>query len=197
MSPEIEPTDEQIEQATTSLIAAAVKPLQSNPALRDRLIEAKKRAELTIDDVSKDEVQEAGFSVEARERAQQITSSFEAFIREHKDEITALPVLLQPAIREATDLCRHQDAGRDHRQATTVLDAGELWQAYQTLDKSKVRGSGRARADRHRLVGALRHPAGHGTGAVQGRVEARFNDWLAQQEQLGRRSRRSNANGWR
>ena len=38
LSPDVEPTDEQIEQATTSLIAAAVKPLQSNPALRDRLV---------------------------------------------------------------------------------------------------------------------------------------------------------------
>ena len=120
LSSDIEPTDEQIEQATTSLIAAAVKPLQSNPALRDRLVDAKKRAEMTIDDVSKDEVLEAGFSVEARERAQQITSSFEAFIREHKDEITALQFFYSQPYDAAADLRRHQVAGRDHRQATAV-----------------------------------------------------------------------------
>ena len=56
-------------------------------------MEIKKKNELTIDHVSKDHILEAGFSVEAKERAQSIVQSFEQFIEQHKDEITALQLL--------------------------------------------------------------------------------------------------------
>ena len=68
---------------------------------------------------------EAGYSAEARERAQQITSSFEQFIREHKDEITALQFFYSQPYDQRLTYARHQGAGRDDRQAAAVADAGD------------------------------------------------------------------------
>lgn len=69
----------------------AVKPL-CDPALRNLLIELKKKAEQVIDTVTQDSLLEAGFSEAARERAKGTVESFECFIVEHKDEISALQI---------------------------------------------------------------------------------------------------------
>ena len=87
-----QPTSEQVQQAAAKLIQEAVKPLY-DPALRNLLIELKKRDEQTIDNVSQDKVIEAAFSADALERAKGIVQSFEKFIQDHKDEITALQIL--------------------------------------------------------------------------------------------------------
>ena len=88
-----EPPPEAIEKAATALLAEAAKPLATNPALRNKLIELKKSYEQTIDTITKDEVLEAGFSAAAKEKARSVVESFEKFIQEHKDEITALQIL--------------------------------------------------------------------------------------------------------
>jgi type I restriction enzyme R subunit len=51
------------------------------------------RAEQIIDTVTQDQLIEADFSEAARERARGTVESFERFIAEHKDEITALQIL--------------------------------------------------------------------------------------------------------
>ena len=75
----------------------------------------KKSKEQIIDTVSADEVIGAGFSVAAKERAQTLVTSFEAFIKENKDEITALQVLYsKPHGRRLTGNSRsgHRDTSR-------------------------------------------------------------------------------------
>ena len=67
----------------------AAKPLAASPDLRAALVEVKRRHEQTIDRVSKDVVLEAAFSAAATERAKAMVESFERFIEENKDEITA------------------------------------------------------------------------------------------------------------
>ena len=84
------PTGHPYEDAEASLIEDAVKPFASNPDLRARLIEMQARHEQAIDDVSVDAVIEAGFTDEA---SRLLVQSFEEFIAEHKDEITALQIL--------------------------------------------------------------------------------------------------------
>ena len=87
------PREEQLAQSEASLIEDAVRPLASNPELRARLAEMQSRHEQAIDEVSVDTVIEAGFSAEGTERAQALVRSFEEFIAEHKDEITALEII--------------------------------------------------------------------------------------------------------
>jgi type I restriction enzyme R subunit len=87
-----EPTEEQIRKAADKMKIEAVKPLH-NPELRNKLVELHKTTEQTIDTVSKDKVIKAEFSAEALEKAQGLVTSFEQFIKDHKDEITALQIL--------------------------------------------------------------------------------------------------------
>ncbi|HET6756740.1 MAG TPA: DEAD/DEAH box helicase family protein, partial [Burkholderiales bacterium] len=86
LSPDLPP-----EQATAAA-QAAVKPLY-DPKLRELILMLKQKNEQVIDNVTQDAVLEAGFSEAARERAQKIVTSFEQFIQQHKDEITALQIL--------------------------------------------------------------------------------------------------------
>ncbi len=73
-------------------IEEAVRPLASNPALRNLLVEIKWRSEQVIDE-SADALTRAGFDDAASERARVTVESFRAFIETHKDEITALQII--------------------------------------------------------------------------------------------------------
>ena len=75
-----------------ALIQRAVKPL-CDPALRKLLMDLKKQAEQIIDTVTRDELLEADFSEAARERPKGTVASFQQFIADHEDEITALQIL--------------------------------------------------------------------------------------------------------
>jgi type I restriction enzyme R subunit len=182
----VEPSAEQIEQAATELIAAAVQPLQSNPALRNKLVEAKQRAELTIDDASKDEVLEAGYSPEALERARQIAGSFEAFIQDNKDEISALQFFYSQPYDRRLRFSDIKALANAISAPPRSLTPEKLWQAYETLDRSKVRGSGqRILTDIVSLVRFALHQEPE-LVPFRERVDARFTAWLAQQEASGR-----------
>jgi type I restriction enzyme R subunit len=88
-----QPTDAQIAQAAEKLKRDAAAPLASNPTLRSRLLDLRQSLDQTYDDVSKDELLQAGHSEAAKERAKALVQSFEQFIEDNKDEITALQVL--------------------------------------------------------------------------------------------------------
>jgi type I restriction enzyme R subunit len=90
---DVEPTSQQLAAAAKALFKQAAAPLASNPDLRKELVLAKQQLEQTIDNVSQDELLAAGHSAEARERAKSITASWEQYIAENKDELTALQVL--------------------------------------------------------------------------------------------------------
>ena len=69
----------------------ATKPF-ATPALRELLLKMKQKADLVIDVVTQDSLLHAGFS-EGSDRATALVQSFEEFIAQHKDEITALQIL--------------------------------------------------------------------------------------------------------
>ena len=104
---------------------------------------SKQRYEQTIDTVSKDEVLEAGYSEAATRAGAGAGRSFEQFIREHKDEITALQVLYSRPYAPAAAASRTSRRWPQAIQAPPRSWTPELlWQAYETLDASRVRGSG-------------------------------------------------------
>jgi type I restriction enzyme R subunit len=186
LSADAEPSDEQVAEAAQELLRQAAAPLATNPALRDQLIEMKRRFEQTIDTVSQDAVLEAGYSEAARDRAATLVTSFEQFIRDNKDEITALQVLYSRPYRERlrfADIKALAEAiGLPPRSWTPEA----LWRAYETLDRSKVRGSGgRILTDIVALVRFALHQEDELVPFPE-QVERRYQGWLAQQEQLGR-----------
>jgi type I restriction enzyme, R subunit len=181
-----EPSPEQLAQATKALIDAAVTPLATNPDLRQRIVEVRRSYEQAIDETSKDIVIEAGYSRDAADRARATVESFQRFIEDHKDEITALQVLYSRpyprrlTFREVKELA--QAIGRPPYSWTEE----RLWAAYEALDASKVRGSGtRVLTD---LVSLVRFALHQDDELVPypDLVRERFDAWLLQQENAGR-----------
>jgi type I restriction enzyme, R subunit len=182
-----EPTPEAIERAAAGLLAEAAKPIAANPALRNRLVQLKKAYEQTIDTVTKDQVLEAGFSAAAKDKARTIVESFEKFIREHKDEITALQILYSRPYKKRLTLKAIRDLADAIQSPPRVWTPELLWRAYEALDKSKVRGSGgRVLADIVSLVRFALRQEGE-LRPFRDQVNERFAGWLAEQERNGRR----------
>ena len=95
--------------------------------------------EQTIDTVSADSLIEAGFS---DDQARTIVQSFQEYIEENRDEITALQALYQRPYRQRLrfdDMKALADALQTPPGSWTTE---RLWQAYRQLDQSRVRGSG-------------------------------------------------------
>lgn len=181
-----EPGDDAVRAAADKIIAAAVIPLADNPAFREKLVALRRSYDQVIDATSADELRHAGYSKDAADRARATIESFRAYLDEHKGEISALQILYsRPYNQRLTwkDVKNLANAiGRSPQRWTPEA----LWNAYQTLDKSKVRGSGpRVMAD---IVQIVRYAIGEDSELVSypELVRDRFNNWLAQQEQAGR-----------
>jgi type I restriction enzyme R subunit len=182
-----EPSDAQIAAAAKELLAAAAKPLAANPKLRNLLRELKSVHDQLIDEISKDELLEAGPAPEAKERAQALVKSFEAYIAGHKDEIEALQFFYaQPYKRRLKydDIRALANAiGTPPRNWTPE----RLWHAYEQLDKARVRGASSERllTDILSLIRFALHQQPELTPYAE-QIHARFANWLAQQTTSGR-----------
>ncbi len=180
-----DPTPEQVAAAAQELITEAVQPLAGNPELREKLVDIRRSYEQVIDTASRDWVISGEFSVDAADRARTQVESWKQFIEDHKDEITALEVLYsQPYGGGLTydDIKELVSAiGRPPHRWTPDI----LWQAYETLDQSRVRGSGRRAATD--LVSLVRYALGNSDELVAypDLVNERFKIWLNQQRTAG------------
>ncbi|MCU0224968.1 MAG: DEAD/DEAH box helicase family protein [Acidobacteria bacterium] len=182
-----EPTASQVKQAAESLLKRATKPLATKPALRTLLVDLKRELEQVIDEVSEDELLEAGASPEAKEKAKSLVADFERFIEEHKDEIDALQFFYaQPYSKRLSfkDIKALAEAIKAPPRAWTPE---KLWRAYETLRKDRVRGvSGkRLLTDIVSLVRFATHKDDELVPFSE-QVRTRFDEWMAQQESRGR-----------
>lgn len=187
LPPDAQPTPEQIAKASETLRQQAAASVAGNAELRRRILEAKQRNEQTIDTISKDTVLEASYSEAARERAGAIVQSFESFLREHKDEITALQVLYSRPYAQRLRFADIKALADAIKAPPRGLTPEALWQAYETLDRSKVRGAGGARllTDVVSLVRFALHQEGE-LSPFPEQVNARFASWIEAQASAGR-----------
>ena len=188
LATEDEPTPEQLAQAAGKMRQEAIAPLATNAALREKILNIKTRSEQTIDVISQDEVTHAAFSDEAKERAKTLITSFEQFIDEHKDEITALQILYS---RPHAERLRFEDVkelaaqiGAPPRSWTPEV----LWCAYETLDRSRVRGASSMRFLTD-IISLVRYALRREDELVPfaEKVNERFRNWLRQAEARGRK----------
>ena len=186
----LDPREDRSPQEAEAALRHAVKPL-SNPALRTLILTLKASKELVIDTITQDRVLEAGFSEAARERAQGIVQSFEAFIAQHRDEITALQILYNRPTKVPLTF-EDLKALADALQAPPHLwTESQLWQAYAALDQSKGEGKVLG-ASRRRiltdLVSLVRYAMHQENELVPypERVAANFRAWMAQQQGSGK-----------
>ncbi|WP_206021995.1 type I restriction-modification enzyme R subunit C-terminal domain-containing protein [Rhodoferax bucti] len=160
----------------------ATKPFAA-PALREQLLKMKQKADLVIDTVTQDSLLHAGFS-EGSDRATALVQSFEDFIAQHKDEITALQILYSRPTRAPLKF-EDVKALADALHAPPLnIDEGALWQAYATLRKDKVKGATQRRLLTD-LVSLVRFAMQQTNELVPypERVQANFKAWLAQHQQ--------------
>jgi type I restriction enzyme R subunit len=173
------PTEEQIKKAAVTMIKEAVTPLH-NPELRNLLVELKKKNEQTIDHVSQDQVIEAGFSEDALGRARGMVQSFEQFIKDNKDEITALQILYSVPYKARLRYDDVKDLAERIEKPPHLWRVNSLWNAYAALEKSKVKG-----ASAHHiltdLVSLVRFAIHRDNELVPfpERVNANFEKWLS------------------
>ncbi len=187
LGPDVDPGPQQVEAAARELVKTAVAPLATQPQLRQLLQDLKQQFDQAIDEVSEDELLEAGPAPEARERARHLVQSFEDYLAEHRDEIDALQFFYsQPHARRLrfADIKALADAiGAPPRHWTPE----RLWQAYQQLDAHRVRRTGGKRLLTD-VVSLVRYALHQQPELVPyaDQVRARFTTWLAQQQSAGR-----------
>jgi len=167
--------------AIADLIERAVEPIAANLPLRQRILEIRQSHDVMIDEVSSDVLHDAHGVVDV-ERAREIVTSWREYLEEHRDEITALEILLTQRLHPRVGY--RELAERFHRPPRRwTVDT--IWTAYEALDAGKVRHS-----DRHTatdLVALVRYAAGFDGELIPyaDAVHERYSNWLAQQRQTG------------
>ncbi|HWI04536.1 MAG TPA: DEAD/DEAH box helicase family protein, partial [Acidimicrobiales bacterium] len=181
-----DPSDGDLDKARAAMFAEAVRPLAANPDLREALAAVQRSFDQVIDEISIDRITRAEFAVDARARAAVTVESFKAFLDENKGEITALQVLYsRPYAKRLTyrDVKELAEAiGRPPHRWTPA----RLWEAYETLDAAKVRGS--AGTVLTNIVSLVRFTLGEDDelAPFPEQVDERFDAWLLHQQNAGR-----------
>ena len=186
MSTESEtPTPELLREWREKRIADACKPFDDSK-LRNTLIDIKRRREQTIDNVSVDSLIKSGYDREAKENAERIVSDFKQFIEDNKDELTALQIIYSKPYGQRyltyEQVKQLADAVKSPPHNLTTV---RLWQAYEQLDSSTVKG---AAPDKllTEIISLVRFAIGE-TETLEPYKESvnrRFQEWLNKQERL-------------
>lgn len=159
-----------------------------SPTLRNLLEEIRSRDEIYIDDFSIDEVLHAGFNEEATDRANQMVQSFQQFIEDNRDEITALSILYDMPYKtrklewaHITELANRLQAP-PHRMTPDLL-----WAAYARVDPDKVK-MGETKRLLTDLITLVRHALDPESELLPfpQLVKHRYDEWRAQQDAQGK-----------
>ena len=182
-----EPTDEQVRMAAEKIVQDACAPFD-NPEYRNALIEIHRKSEQIIDTVSKDILIGAGFDEKAKEKAKTIADTFKRFIDENKDEITALQMIYsKPYGKRHLTYEEIKDLAESIKKPPYNLTTEAVWQAYEQLERSKVRKAG-PRKLLTDIISLVRFAIGE-TSVLEPfseSVEQRFESWLQMQREAGR-----------
>ena len=179
-----EPTKKQIEEVAKKRIKNVALDFTKNPKLLERLPEIKRETEIILDDVTLDEVEFAGFSEIAKEKAKEVVGSFREFIEKNKDELDAIQILYEHKGKiKWTDL---KSLSEKIKSPPYGLTTSRLWNAYKNLEQGKVKGQSKSEriAD---FISLLRHEI-EKTKELEpylDTVEKRFKEWIGTQKEQG------------
>jgi type I restriction enzyme R subunit len=168
------------------LIEGAVAPFL-NPELRIHLLNAQQDQEQTVAHPEQDELLFAGASEEATERARNTITSFREYLEEHRAEIEAIGLVYAKRRGVAPTLRQLKELANGLSLPPRAWTPERLWQAYETLERSKVRGHGGKMVTD--LVSLIRFALEEETilAPFGETVDERFTRWLAAQEASGPR----------
>ncbi len=182
-----EPTSEQIRTIGKQMIDEACKVFDS-AKLRKTILDIKSKNEQIIDNVSIDELLEAGFTTEVQNLDKKTIENWIEFVQKNKDQITALDIIYSKPYRMReitfTDI---KNLASAIEKPPYNLTPEMLWNAYQRLDKSKVKSNPvKMLTD---LISIVRFSAGKQDMLLpfSELVTEKFEKWLIQQESSGRK----------
>ena len=158
-----DPDKSSVARAREELRKRAARPFTANPELRQTLVDIRRSYEQIIDTLNEDTLLEAGIT---SERASDLVQSFRVFIRENRDEITALQVLYQRPYRQRpsfTDIRALADAIRQPPRSWTTEPTVAGVQADGRLQGAGFRPEG---TGGYSIPGAVRHRRGGGPCAI-------------------------------
>ncbi len=132
-----------VEPSTTTpeAIEAALVPIASNPELRNRVLELRAAHDRIIDEVSTDELIEAGGGVVDTGKARTIVESWTAYLDEHRDEITALQLGGYEAGERRIDFGFIEGLAARIARPPHNWTPDIIWNAYAAVDGAKVHKS--------------------------------------------------------
>jgi type I restriction enzyme R subunit len=121
----------------------------------------------------------AGFSQAALDRARGLVQSFEQFIADHKDEITALQILYSQPYKQRLTFEAVKELADAIEKPPYLWNESQLWQAYAALEASKVKGASGRRILTD-LVSLVRFAIHQDNELIPfpERVNANFKAWL-------------------
>ena len=182
-----EPTTEQIKTVSKQMIDEACKVFDS-VKLRKTILDIKSKNEQIIDDVSIDELLEAGFTDKVQNIDNKTIKNWTLFIEKNKDQITALDIIYSKPyrMREIT-FSDIKNLVNSIEKPPYNLTPEVIWSAYQRLDKSKVKNNPvKMLTD---LIPIIRYSSGEEGSLLPFSeiVNEKFEKWLIQQESSGRK----------
>ena len=182
----LEPTVEQIKDVSKQMIDEACKIFDSTK-LRKTILDIKRKNEQIIDDVSIDELLETGFIEQVQSIDKKTIGHWTEFVEKNKDQITALDIIYSKPnrMREIT-FSEIRDLAHAIEKPPYNLTPEILWNAYQRLDKSKVKNNPvKMLTD---LISLIRYSSGKEKSLLPFSeiINEKFEKWLTQQESSGR-----------
>jgi type I restriction enzyme, R subunit len=180
-----EPSSSELSALRVFALNQACAPFENN-VLRDALAKAKQDAEQTIDTVTIDKVEFAGFDAAAKARAQSLVQSFRAYVEKHKAEITALQILYSRPYAQRLTEPMLKELEQKLRDADVTWTEDTLWRAFAATAPEKVKG--RSQAGRFADLVALVRFALEQQPVLEpfaDSVQTRFDSWLAQKAKSG------------
>jgi type I restriction enzyme R subunit len=182
-----EPTEEQ-KAAARQAIAREACLVFDSAKLRNALVETKRRNEQVIDNVTKDTVLFAGSAREVEDRARKAVESFRQFIKDNKDELTALQVIYsKPYGKRHLTYEAIKELAEAIQKPPVNLTPELVWQAYERLDRARVHRAGPQKLLTN-VISLVRFAIGEvdALEPFDEVVNRRFAEWISQQARANR-----------
>lgn len=170
---------EEIKEIRNELIDDSTKPF-ANAELREYLLKLKSKHDQIIDKDNIDSVIYAGWDRDAKNYAEDTIESFQNFIEENKDEITALQVIYNQSYKDRQlTLDIVNELYEKMQEYNHFLTIDNLWNQYEKLEPKKVKGTSEVKklSDLVSLVRfALKQD--EELSIFELKVQKNFKDWI-------------------
>ncbi len=178
------PTETQI-QAVEAALKDNACGIFDQPAVRQILVDIKKKHEIVIDSHTIDKVLGAEFS---QVQAEATRSKFKEFLDMNKDELLALQILYnRPYKTRRLTYAAVKDLSEAMGRTPWLLDPVAIWHAYKRLESDRVREASAAKTLTD-IIALVRYAIGHEQvlEPFKTQVIQRFNLWLGREKKAGR-----------